>query len=65
MLEKILAGIIAIPLVLLLAVAMSALFALPVQWLLNYLIAGTAYVVTFKQAWALSLLCGLLFKSSK
>lgn len=65
MFAKLAAVLLALPLALVFAVAMSALFAWPVQWLLNYLIPGTSFVVTFKQAWALSLLCSLLFKSSK
>lgn len=46
------------------AVGLSALYALPVQWLVNY-VAGGLVVLSFKKAWALSLLCQFLFKSSK
>lgn len=54
----------------LVAVCLSALFAWPVQLLWNYFITsihpfGEAMVLTFKQAWALSLLCSFLFKSGK
>lgn len=73
MLGKVLAVLVALPVALLFAVAMSALFAWPVQLLSNYLLTsfGAAWGLTvipllsFKEAWALSLLCSLLFKSSK
>lgn len=48
-----------------LAVGLSALFAWPVQLLWNYLSPNELFHISFKQAWALSLLCNLLFKSSK
>lgn len=48
-----------------LIVGLSALFAWPVQLLYNYLAPGTLWDITFRQAWALSLLCSLLFKSNK
>ena len=65
MLAKIVAVLVALPLALAFAVAMSALFAWPVQLLFNYLAPGELWDISFKQAWALSLLCSLLFKSSK
>lgn len=46
------------------AVGLSALYALPVQWLVNY-VADGLIILSFKKAWALSLLCQFLFKSSK
>ena len=65
MLKKILAVVVAFPLVLLVAIGVSALIAWPVQLLFNYLFAGFIGAVSFKQAWAFSVLCRLLFKSSK
>lgn len=46
-------------------VGLSALYAWPVQLLWNYLSPNSMFDITFKQAWALSLLSSLLFKSSK
>lgn len=49
-----------------LAVALSALFALPVMWLWNGLCTELFHLptITFMQAWGLQILCGFLFKSS-
>lgn len=65
MLGKLLAFVLAIPFVVAVTVGLSALYAWPVQLLFNYLFAGYVGAVSFKQAWAFSLLCSLLFKSSK
>jgi len=78
MIGKILTVLLAVPLGLCMVVAVSALYAWPVQLLWNYLGANmfplvaafgfdkyAPYHITFYQAWAMSLLCGLLFKSSK
>lgn len=67
---KLLVGLLAIPGLLVVAVGLSAFYAWPVQLLYNYLVISTNplgefMTITFKQAWALSLLCNLLFKSSK
>ena len=47
-------------------VALSALFALPVMWLWNYVVPHQFGLkeIDFLHAWALKLLCGLMFKSS-
>lgn len=46
-------------------VGLSALMALPVKWLWNGVCVSlfAAPEVTFLQAWGLSVLCGILFKS--
>lgn len=44
---------------------MAACFAFPVKWLWNYLMPGLFHLreITFWQALALNLLCGLLFRT--
>lgn len=65
MLRNILASVIALPFAVLVLIGLSALYALPVQWLYNYLTSqmpfGEFYHVSFKNAWAFTLLCRLLF----
>lgn len=63
--EKILALLVGLPLLLAIAIALSALYAWPVQLLWNYLMPGIFWDISFKQAWAITLLCNFLFKSSK
>jgi hypothetical protein len=47
-------------------VALSALQALPVKWLWNGVCIPLFDLpaITFMQAWGLSILCGILFKSA-
>ena len=47
-------------------VALSALQALPVKWLWNVVCIPLFDLpgITFIQAWGLSILCGILFKSA-
>ena len=49
-----------------LIVGLSALFALPVMWLWNYVVPYQFGLkeIDFLHAWALNLLCGFIFKSS-
>lgn len=63
MFKTFLATIIALPFVLIVAVAVSALVAWPVQHLYNFLAPGELWDISFKQAWALTLLCRLLVGS--
>lgn len=67
MLSKILAVIVAIPFVLVVAVGLSALYAWPVQLLWNGILPVVFGIakITFLQAWGLTVLASLLFKSSK
>lgn len=64
MFKAIVAGIFAIPLALLIAVVVSAIVsaivAWPVQHLYNFLATGELWDMSFKQAWALTLLVRLL-----
>lgn len=64
--DKIIAALLAIVLVGLFVVGLSALLALPVLWLWNGLVPSLFHgpEVTFMQAWGLQLLCACLFKSS-
>jgi hypothetical protein len=57
--------LIAIGGVILLWLGLSFLFALPVMWLWNWLLPALfgLPVITWTQAWGLSLLCSFLFKS--
>ena len=49
-----------------LVVGVSALFALPVMWLWNYVVPYQFGLkeLDFLHAWALNVLCGFMFKSS-
>lgn len=49
-----------------LVVGVSALFALPVMWLWNYVVPYQFGLkeIDFLHAWALNVLCGFMFKSS-
>ena len=49
-----------------LVVGVSALFALPVMWLWNYVVPYQFGLkeIDFLHAWALNVLCGFIFKSS-
>jgi len=49
-----------------LVVGVSALFALPVMWLWNYVVPYQFGLkeLDFLHAWALNVLCGFIFKSS-
>ena len=49
-----------------LVVGLSALFALPVMWLWNYVVPYQFGLkeLDFLHAWALNVLCGFIFKSS-
>ena len=48
-----------------LVVGLSALFALPVMWLWNYVVPYQFGLkeLDFLHAWALNVLCGFMFKS--
>lgn len=65
--EKVVLGLIALVLGIFLAVGISAVIAIPV-WLLWNAVIPTIFVtlpqIGFMQAWGLSLLCSLLFKST-
>lgn len=68
MLEKFLAALIVVPLAVVLAIGLSALFALPVQYLWNHIAVNAIdglHHLTFLQAWGLNVLTSFLFKSSK
>lgn len=64
--ESLFVSLVAIVFVAVLSVAFTALFALPVEWLWNYVVPALFGLksITFMQAWALNLLCSFLFKSS-
>jgi len=49
-----------------LIIGLSALFALPVMWLWNYVVPHQFGLkeIDFLHAWALNVLCGFIFKSS-
>lgn len=49
-----------------LIVGLSALFALPVKWLWNYVVPYQFGLkeIDFLHAWALTVLCGFIFKST-
>ena len=49
-----------------LVIGLSALFALPVMWLWNYVIPHQFGLkeIDFLHAWALNVLCGFIFKGS-
>lgn len=49
-----------------LVILLSALFALPVMWLWNYVVPYQFGLkeIDFLHAWALNVLCGFIFKSS-
>jgi hypothetical protein len=49
-----------------LIIGLSALFALPVMWLWNYVVPYQFGLkeIDFLHAWALNLLCSFIFKSS-
>lgn len=64
MLGKILLALIGVLIAVSVMLVVSAIYAWPVQLLVNYLVGGVQ-VLTFKKAWAITLLCALLFKSSK
>jgi hypothetical protein len=48
-----------------LVIGLSALFALPVMWLWNFVVPHIFGLkeLDFLHAWALNVLCGLMFKS--
>jgi len=49
-----------------LIIGLSALFALPVMWLWNYVVPFQFGLkeIDFLHAWGLNVLCGFIFKSS-
>lgn len=49
-----------------LVILLSALFALPVMWLWNYVVPHQFGLkeIDFLHAWGLNVLCGFIFKSS-
>jgi len=49
-----------------LLIGLSALFALPVMWLWNYVVPFQFGLkeIDFLHAWGLNVLCGFIFKSS-
>ena len=49
-----------------LIIGLSALFALPVMWLWNYVVPFQFGLkeIDFLHAWALNVLCGFIFKST-
>lgn len=62
--EKLVVALLAVVIGLALLAGFSALVALPVMWLFNYLAPAfnSAIQLDFCHAWALSLLCGTLVK---
>lgn len=52
--------------VVVLVIGLSALFALPVMWLWNYVVPYQFGLkeLDFLHAWALNVLCGFMFKSA-
>lgn len=65
--NKLIVGLLAIPGLLIVAVGLSALYAWPVQLLWNGILPVVFGIakITFLQAWGLTVLASLLFKSSK
>lgn len=66
--EKLVLALLAVPLGVALAIGLSALFALPVQYLWNHVAVHAVdglHPLTFLHAWGLNILTSFLFKSSK
>lgn len=66
MFEKFLSWLVALPLVIVLFALMTAIDALIVQYLWNYIVSNQMfaefYQIGFLKAWAITVLCKFLFK---